>query len=258
MMNAENHSHSKSEVTAAAMSVDSLLRQFAKDSGALVGIWTPDNKAAFTSEECWAWFGELYQRVEPPVAPHTKGMTMWELLPAWVAEERARVHAEVRATGRTVRLLEFAIGRLAVSTHRPLGEGGPTCDVGVFLAPITSRAEYLARRSDPSVRMATSSYGGPLGDLGVRQIEVLRLIGLGKSGTEIAKELHRSPRTVEFHRRIIRERLGPLSLVELGMLAVRSGLVYLMPEEIAEWWDRDLQGTGRYSLPAPEPDDAVA
>jgi two-component system, NarL family, response regulator NreC len=50
--------------------------------------------------------------------------------------------------------------------------------------------------------------GGPPDDLSAREIEVLRLIGLGHTNTEIASALYLSVRTVESHRAHIQQKTG--------------------------------------------------
>jgi len=58
-----------------------------------------------------------------------------------------------------------------------------------------------------------------------RQVEVLRLVALGKSGKEIASTLSVSLKTVEFHKHRIMERLDVHSTAELTRYAVRSGIL---------------------------------
>ena len=58
-----------------------------------------------------------------------------------------------------------------------------------------------------------------------RQLEVLRLVALGKSGKEIAATLNVSLKTVEFHKHRIMERLDVLTTAELTRYAVRSGIL---------------------------------
>jgi two-component system, NarL family, response regulator NreC len=59
-------------------------------------------------------------------------------------------------------------------------------------------------------RLATEPQpsGGPPDDLSAREIEVLRLIGLGHTNTEIAAALYLSVRTVESHRAHIQQKTG--------------------------------------------------
>ncbi|KPC49213.1 response regulator [Amantichitinum ursilacus] len=61
--------------------------------------------------------------------------------------------------------------------------------------------------------------------LTTRQQEILRWIALGKSTKEIARLLGISPKTVEFHRGQLIQRLGCRDVASLTLKAVRSGLV---------------------------------
>ena len=58
-------------------------------------------------------------------------------------------------------------------------------------------------------KVASGSAGGvsPLDSLSDRELEVLRLIGEGKSSREIAEALHLSVKTVESHRLHVKEKL---------------------------------------------------
>ena len=58
-----------------------------------------------------------------------------------------------------------------------------------------------------------------------RQVEVLKLLALGRSIKEIAFELHISPKTVETYRAQIMERLGLRDLASLVRYAIRNGII---------------------------------
>ena len=58
-----------------------------------------------------------------------------------------------------------------------------------------------------------------------REQEVLRLIGRGLSRSDIATQLHRSPKTVDGHREAIMEKLDIHDRAELVRFAIREGLV---------------------------------
>src|SRR5688500_16797160 len=62
-------------------------------------------------------------------------------------------------------------------------------------------------------------------DLSDREIEVLRLIALGHTNNEIAKNLYLSVRTVESHRAHIQQKLGVTSRFELVRYALDRGLI---------------------------------
>jgi two-component system response regulator NreC len=61
--------------------------------------------------------------------------------------------------------------------------------------------------------------------LTVREVEVLRLVALGHTSVEIARELHLSPRTIEKHRARIHRKLGRATRAELVAYALRRGLL---------------------------------
>jgi two-component system, NarL family, response regulator NreC len=61
--------------------------------------------------------------------------------------------------------------------------------------------------------------------LSQREVEVLRLIALGFTSVEIARQLHLSPRTVESHRAHIINKLGLSTRAELVSYAIGRGLL---------------------------------
>jgi two-component system response regulator NreC len=62
-----------------------------------------------------------------------------------------------------------------------------------------------------------------------REVEVLRLIALGNTNLEIAKELYLSVRTIETHRAHIQHKLGRTSRAELVAYALVHGFVDVGP-----------------------------
>lgn len=78
-------------------------------------------------------------------------------------------------------------------------------------------------------RAGAGSAATPLDLLTPRQREVLQLVAEGNTTREIAGKLAVSPKTVETHRRDIRERLEIEDLAGLVKFAIRTGLV--TPEE---------------------------
>jgi two-component system response regulator NreC len=66
---------------------------------------------------------------------------------------------------------------------------------------------------------------GPPDDLTEREVEVLRLIALGHTNTEIGKQLYLSVRTVESHRAHIQQKLRRTTRAELVRYALDRGLL---------------------------------
>jgi two-component system, NarL family, response regulator NreC len=74
-------------------------------------------------------------------------------------------------------------------------------------------------------RIASEPAPGPPDDLSEREVEVLRLIALGHTNVEIAKQLYLSVRTVETHRSHIQQKLRLTTRAELVGYALDRGLI---------------------------------
>jgi two-component system response regulator NreC len=76
-------------------------------------------------------------------------------------------------------------------------------------------------------RMAATPEGpvGAQAELSEREIEVLRLIALGHTNSEIAEQLFLSVRTVETHRAHIQQKLGLSTRAELVRYALDNDLI---------------------------------
>ena len=74
-------------------------------------------------------------------------------------------------------------------------------------------------------RIAAEPPPGPPDDLSEREVDVLRLIALGHTNTQIAEQLHISVRTVETHRSHIQQKLLLSSRAELVRYALDRGLL---------------------------------
>ena len=99
-----------------------------------------------------------------------------------------------------------AARRVAAAVERALGRG---CRVAApELAP------------DPGQHSASLQTR-----LTAREKEVLQLLAAGSTARESSGQLGISPRTVEFHRENIKEKLGVRSIAELTRIAVDAGMV---------------------------------
>lgn len=79
----------------------------------------------------------------------------------------------------------------------------------------------VAERVLGRMRQGRAAPTGSLDALTDRERDVLRLVGRGRSTQEISRELAMSPKTVDSHRRNIREKLGLVNPRELVRYAAR-------------------------------------
>lgn len=85
----------------------------------------------------------------------------------------------------------------------------------IYLSPAV-REKILQQRVDPRNTTTTS----PIDGLSDRELEVLRLIGLGLSTRDIAETLHRSMKTIETHRARLKTKLKLGNTTQLVHFAV--------------------------------------
>jgi two-component system, NarL family, response regulator NreC len=90
-------------------------------------------------------------------------------------------------------------------------------------------ATYLNPRVGAALATAPPATEAPDG-LSAREVDVLRLIALGYTNTEVAEHLHLSARTVENHRARLQHKLGRSTRAELVRYALGRGLLSGEPD----------------------------
>lgn len=73
--------------------------------------------------------------------------------------------------------------------------------------------------------MVAPGQADPLSQLSPREVNIVRLVALGKSSVDVGHELQLSPKTVDSYRSRIMAKLGVADVTALVRLAVRTGLV---------------------------------
>ena len=89
----------------------------------------------------------------------------------------------------------------------------------------SSGGTYLNPQLGARLAAAPPEPAGPEHDLSEREVEVLRLIALGHTNSEIGEQLYLSVRTVESHRAHIQQKIRLTSRAELVHYALEHGLV---------------------------------
>jgi two-component system response regulator NreC len=84
---------------------------------------------------------------------------------------------------------------------------------------------YLNPKLGAQLAAAPAEPAGPPDGLTEREVDILRLIGLGHTNGEIADQLYLSVRTVESHRAHIQQKTGRSTRSELVRYALDHGLV---------------------------------
>ncbi len=101
-----------------------------------------------------------------------------------------------------------------------LKEASPT-ELIRAIKTVAKGGRYL----DPAIGGWTLA-GARDGVLSGRELEVLRLVALGHTNSEIAKRMYISPRTVETHRASLQRKLGISGRPELVRYALERGVIH--------------------------------
>jgi PAS domain S-box-containing protein len=150
------------------------------------------------------------------------GRSVSEFLPADLAQERVSCYARVAREQQPLHVEGLVDGSMVRCSLRPLGRGAPGSMAYVLC--VSRRIGPDAGACPEPRHRARVDDRGALGTLSEREVEVLRLIGHGMSTAEIAKHMHRSVKTIEWHRVSLGAKLGAGNRVDLARMAIRFGL----------------------------------
>jgi DNA-binding NarL/FixJ family response regulator len=141
--------------------------------------------------------------------------------------------ARIRAVAPAVRILflssqdsrEVVMRAIQAGADGFLSKDFVLSELELALDSVCAGSRYLSPRISSVVVEAMSAAESGAGGLTARQTEVLGCIARGLSNKQIARELAISPKTVEFHRAQLMQRLDLHDVASLTRYAVQAGLV---------------------------------
>ncbi len=148
-----------------------------------------------------------------------------------VLRQLLRRHPERRVLVLSAQVAEdFAAEAFAAGAMGYAGKDGTAEEIVAAIQEVGAGQRYLSprlalERVNQHLLERPAGDRAPLDALSAREREVFRLLVLGCSNEEIAKQLRISRRTVETHRSRILKKLRVHSAVELLRLAARHGLI---------------------------------
>jgi DNA-binding NarL/FixJ family response regulator len=121
---------------------------------------------------------------------------------------------------------EYVNRALALGVSGYLLKDAATLELQAALEAVAAGQTYLSPRlTSRLLESHAQGESAPKPALTARQLEVLRLLSLGKSVKEIAYDLQLSAKTVETYRAQIMDRLDLHDLASLVRYAIRTGLI---------------------------------
>ena len=159
-----------------------------------------------------------------------------ELFHPALAQERIPLIRDAIARGEPLRMVGMVAGVWKQCNYYPFETTDGEARLLVASMPVTDYEEDPTETPEAGARRAQVDDLGALADLTEREIEVLRLIGLGLSADQVAHTLHRSIKTVQNHRSALGAKLNIENRVELARIALRSGITRLSNDETVRIW----------------------
>jgi len=186
----------------------------ASDCGVWVYVVRDDGTIVWMNDAAIRGFGTTRERAI--------GAQMRALLPESIAAERTQLIARCLEENVVLRVHGFVAGEQRICVLRPIPRSAPGQPAHVLSI---SRADVDGKDDGEGVRVQARFHDkGPLEALTQREIEILTLVGRGYTTAQIAKSLHRSVKTIEWHRVSLGAKLNVTNRVELARLAIRYGL----------------------------------
>jgi two-component system invasion response regulator UvrY len=119
----------------------------------------------------------------------------------------------------------FAARAIEIGAKGYVSKAGDPCDLVEAIREVANGGVYLPAAIARSIAFAGPAVAqNPLSKLTPREIEILRLLSVGKSLSEIAWLVHASYKTIANTSSIIRQKLGLRSSSELVRFAIESRL----------------------------------
>jgi DNA-binding NarL/FixJ family response regulator len=119
----------------------------------------------------------------------------------------------------------FAARAIEIGAKGYVSKSGDPGDLVQAIREVGNGGTYLPPAIARSIAFAGPAFAqSPLSKLNPRELEILRLLGAGKSLTEIAWLVNSSYKTVANTSSIMRQKLGLRTSVELVRLAIDSGV----------------------------------
>lgn len=153
------------------------------------------------------------------------GRTVGEVLGADLGQERLELIARVAASVRPLLVESTLFGAPTRTVMRsiPAALDSPPMVLIVHHVGFAS-ASVLPDRSRYELVRSRFAAPIPVAQLTQREREVLVMIAQGLTQAQIADRLHRSVKTIEWHRASLGKKLGVGTAVELAHIAIQNGL----------------------------------
>lgn len=154
---------------------------------------------------------------------------------------------------RVISYLSVVKGHVFFVTLRPAGPQTGAVIASAIAGSLVAEQPWM--KPQGTVRPTRNNDMGILAALTERELELLHHIGMAKTSDEAAQVMHRSTRTIEWHRASLGAKLGCDNRVQLARIAGRTGITSIEVARLLEVHRAAKRAAGRGDR-APTYDDA--
>lgn len=189
-----------------------------RDAAAGVAVFDTDGVVEYANASAAWWIaGDRTAAVT--------GRSLADFFPPDFMHERLELIRRTRANHQPLAIIGQVRGAWTRMVLRPMADnGGAGRVLSVCRLAIRPSAAMLHEDGIDTVQAVVQDRGR-LDALSERELEVLTMIGYGLSTADIATRLHRSVKTVEWHRVALGIKLAAANRVDLARIAIAAGLV---------------------------------
>jgi len=162
--------------------------------------------------------------------------------PAKAAECVAFI-TEATEQNRVIVYLSFVRGHLFFVSLRPAGTQTGLVIASAIAGSLVAEQPWM--KPEGTIRMTRNNDLGILASLTERELELLHHIGMAKTSDEAAQVMHRSTRTIEWHRASLGAKLGCDNRVQLARIASRTGITAIEVATLLEIHRAAKRAVGR-------------
>jgi DNA-binding CsgD family transcriptional regulator len=190
------------------------------------------------------WCNAEYARMCERPQDSLIGTTLHDLMTKEMADERTARMREIWNSGKLGRYFQVWKDHRYLTNIWRLDPRAYGCD-GLFVLMTRGLATQLPGLDMAEVGVITTPHLDMLDKLSRRELEVLYLTALGMSTDEIARHIHRAPKTVENHIASIMEKMNFQRRTELVRFAVERGILGFAEHEWTQIAARKSDGRER-------------
>jgi len=215
----KNGLEGKQRIDPPSLDPGSLWLALSNSPGVGVSIMDRDGRLWFVNATSRALF------FDPPDIEY-QGRLIEEIHPPEFVEERLRLIARVLDENRPLEIRHIYLGHRICSSIWPLNNPDPPFGRVIVISRQDMSPEFTVPVDGATIETMETKYIdlGPIDILTKKELEVLAFLGHGMSLKDVARVMHRSPKTIDRHKMSISQKLHLSGQKDMVSIVTSLGL----------------------------------